>query len=114
MGVAKAVAETCWIHKLLLELHYMPANATIVYCDNVSLVYMSSYPIHYQRTKQIEIDMQFVRDKVAKGHILIVHLSSSLQYANIFTKNMSSSLFLDFRSSLNVREHNFVQTVGGC
>lgn len=37
-GVANAVAETCWIHNLLLELHYMSVKATIVYFDNVSVV----------------------------------------------------------------------------
>ncbi|XP_023763215.1 uncharacterized mitochondrial protein AtMg00810-like [Lactuca sativa] len=60
MGVANGVAETCWIHNLLLELHYMPAKATIVYCDNVSVVYMSSNPVHHQCTKHMEIDLHFV------------------------------------------------------
>lgn len=44
-GVANAVVETCWIRNLLLELHYSPHKAIIVYCDNVSAVYMSSNPV---------------------------------------------------------------------
>ncbi|GJY31917.1 ribonuclease H-like domain-containing protein [Tanacetum coccineum] len=66
-GVANAVAETCWLRKLLRELHTPLSSATLVYCDNVSAVYMSCNPVHHQCTKHIEIDIHFVRDLVAAG-----------------------------------------------
>ena len=113
-GVANTVAETCWIQNLLLELHYSPQWATIVYCDNVSAVYMAHNPVNHQRTKQIEIDLHFVRDKVATGHVRVLHVPSSSQYADIFTKNLPSPLFLDFRYNLNVTESPDVHTAGGC
>nr|GFA36964.1 ribonuclease H-like domain-containing protein [Tanacetum cinerariifolium] len=59
-GVANAVAETCWIRNLLRELHNPLSSATIVYCDNMSVVYLSSNPVQHQRTKHIEIDIHFV------------------------------------------------------
>nr|GEZ64990.1 ribonuclease H-like domain-containing protein [Tanacetum cinerariifolium] len=59
-GVADAVAETCWLRKLLRELHTPLSSATLVYCDNVGVVYLSSNPIQHQRTKHIEIDIHFV------------------------------------------------------
>nr|GEY80726.1 ribonuclease H-like domain-containing protein [Tanacetum cinerariifolium] len=40
-GVANAVAETCWLRNLLRELHNPLSSATLVYCDNVSAVYLS-------------------------------------------------------------------------
>ncbi|GJZ34941.1 ribonuclease H-like domain-containing protein [Tanacetum coccineum] len=40
-GVANAVAETCWLRNLLRELNTPLSSATLVYCDNVSLVYLS-------------------------------------------------------------------------
>ncbi|GKF47921.1 ribonuclease H-like domain-containing protein, partial [Tanacetum coccineum] len=39
-GVANAVAETCWLRNLLRELHTPLSSATLVYCDNVSAVYL--------------------------------------------------------------------------
>ncbi|GJX47406.1 ribonuclease H-like domain-containing protein [Tanacetum coccineum] len=68
-GVTNAVAETSWIRNLLRELHIPLSIATLVYCDNVSTVYMSANPVQHQRTKHIEIDIHFVRDKVATGHV---------------------------------------------
>nr|GEV63522.1 ribonuclease H-like domain-containing protein [Tanacetum cinerariifolium] len=59
-GVANVVAETAWIQNLLLELHAPLTTATLVYCDNVSVEYLSTNPVQHQRTKHIEIDIHFV------------------------------------------------------
>ncbi|GJY24615.1 ribonuclease H-like domain-containing protein [Tanacetum coccineum] len=98
-GVANVVAETSWIRNLLRELHTPLFTATLVYCDNVSAVYMSANPVQHQRTKHIEIDIHFVRDKVAAGHVRVLHVPSRFQYADIFTKGLSYPLFADFRAS---------------
>ncbi|GJV11917.1 ribonuclease H-like domain-containing protein [Tanacetum coccineum] len=112
-GVANAVAETCWLRNLLRELHTPLSTATLVYCDNVSAVYLSSNPVQHQRTKHIEIDIHFVRDLVAAGHIRVLHVPSRYQYADIFTKGLPTVLFDEFRSSLSVRSSP-AQTAGGC
>lgn len=111
-GVANVVAETCWLRNLLHELLYPPLTATLVYCNNVSEVYLSTNLVQHQRTKHIEIDIHFVRDQVVMGQIRVLHVPSSSQYADIFTKGLPSALFLDFRSSLNVRSRSPVQTTG--
>ncbi|GJU14371.1 ribonuclease H-like domain-containing protein [Tanacetum coccineum] len=112
-GVANAVAETCWLRNLLRELHTPLSTATIVYCDNVSAVYLSSNPVQHQRTKHIEIDIHFVRDLVTTGHIRVLHVPSRYQYADIFTKGLPTALFDEFRDSLSVRSSS-AQTAGGC
>ncbi|GJV77133.1 ribonuclease H-like domain-containing protein [Tanacetum coccineum] len=111
-GVANAVAETCWLRNLLRELHTPLATATLVYCDNVSAVYLSSNPVQHQRTKHIEIDIHFVRDLVATGAIRVLHVPSRYQYADIFTKGLPTSLFDEFRTSLSVRSSPGSQTAG--
>nr|GEY19666.1 ribonuclease H-like domain-containing protein [Tanacetum cinerariifolium] len=57
----------------------------------------------HQRTKHIEIDIYFVRDLVATGQVRVFHVPSSYQFADIFTKELSSALFEEFRSSLSGR-----------
>ncbi|GJQ88865.1 ribonuclease H-like domain-containing protein [Tanacetum coccineum] len=52
-GVANVVAETFWLRNLLRELHTPLSFATLVYCDNVSAVYLSSNPVQHQRMKHI-------------------------------------------------------------
>ncbi|GKC80536.1 ribonuclease H-like domain-containing protein [Tanacetum coccineum] len=47
-GVANVVAETAWLRNLLRELHSPLSTATLVYCDNVSAIYMSDNPVQHQ------------------------------------------------------------------
>ena len=102
-AVANGVVEAAWLRQLLQELHTPLRRATLVYCDNISAVYMSSNPVPHQRTKQIEIDLHFVRERVAIGDLRVLHVPTSSQYADIFTKGLPSSVFTEFWSSLNVR-----------
>jgi hypothetical protein len=113
-AVATAVAETCWLRNLLLELHRPLDKATVVYFDNISVVYiyfdnisvvyMSANPVQHRRTKYIELDIHFVREKVALGALRVLHVPSSHQFADIFTKGLATPLFLEFRSSLHVTD----------
>jgi hypothetical protein len=60
-GVANVVAEASWLHQLLEELQLPPHWATIVYCNNISAVYLSINPVQHHHTKHIEIDLHFIR-----------------------------------------------------
>ena len=103
-AVANGVAEATWLRQLLFELHRPPRRATLVYCDNVSAVYLSSNPVQHQRTKHVEIDLHFVREKVALGHARVLHVPTTSQYADVFTKGLPTSLFQEFRSSLTISD----------
>jgi hypothetical protein len=96
------VAEASWFRQLLAELHSSLAKSTLVYCDNVSTVYLSTNSVQHQRTKHVEIDLHFVRDRVAIGDVRVLYVLTTSQFADIFTKGLPSSSFSEFRSSLNV------------
>ena len=51
----------------------------------------------------MEIDLHFVRDRVALGEVRVLHIPTTSQYADIFTKGLPTSVFVEFRNSLNVR-----------
>jgi hypothetical protein len=51
--IANGVAEACWLRQLLQELQEPLRHATIVYCDNVNVVYLSTNPVQHQRTKSM-------------------------------------------------------------
>ena len=88
--------------QLLHELHSPLQRATLAYCDNVNAVYLSNNPVQFHRTKHVEVDLHFVRERVAAGDVRVLSVPTTLQFADIFTKGLSSSVFLDFRSSLNI------------
>jgi hypothetical protein len=91
-----------WLRQLLAELRSPLAKSTLVYCDNISAVYLSTNPVQHQRTKHVEIDLHFVRDRMAIGDVRVLHVPTTSQFTDIFTKGLPSSTFSEFRSSLNV------------
>jgi hypothetical protein len=76
-AVANGVAEAAWLRQLLAELHSTLSRSTLVYCDNVSAVYLSTNPVQHQRTKHVEIDLHFVRDRVAVGDVRVLHVPTT-------------------------------------
>jgi hypothetical protein len=50
----------------------------------------------------VEIDLHFVREKVAIGQVRVLHVPTTSQFADIFTKGLPSSVFNEFRFSLNI------------
>jgi hypothetical protein len=55
-----------------------------------------------KRSRYINIDIHFVHELVCNGVLMIQHVPSNLQIADIFTKSPSKSLFMLFRSKLRV------------
>jgi hypothetical protein len=100
--VANGVAEAVWLRQLLHELHSLLAMSTLVFCDNVSAVYLSTNLVQHQRTKHVEIDLHFVRERVACGAVRVLHVSTTSQFVDVFTKGLPSVVFTEFRSSLNI------------
>lgn len=84
MGVSNVVSKSCWLRNLLMELHCPIQKVTIVYCDNVSAIYLTENPVQHQRTKHIELYIHFVREKVAKGQVRVLHMPSRHQIVDIF------------------------------
>lgn len=68
--------------------------------------------MQHQRTKHVEIDLHFVRDRVALGEARVLHVPSGSQFADVFTKGLPTVVFTEFRASLNVQPGG-VLTAGG-
>jgi hypothetical protein len=94
--VANDVAEACWLHQLLVELHSPLSWVTLVYCDNISTVYLSINPIQHQCTKHVEIDLHFIREHVTVGDIRALHVLMTSQFIDVFSNELLSSVFLKF------------------
>jgi hypothetical protein len=79
-----------------VELHSPLLRATLIYCDNVSAIYLFTNLVQHQRTKHVEVDFYFVRERVAVEDVRVLHVLMTFQFIDIFTKGLFSSLFLEF------------------
>jgi len=67
IGVSNVVPKSCWLRNLLLELHFPLPQDTLVYCNNVGVIHLSSNLMQHQHTKHIKMDIHFVQEKVARS-----------------------------------------------
>jgi hypothetical protein len=65
---------------------------------------MAHNPILRSRTKHMEIDLFFFREKVLAKQLSVVHIPGTSQLADIMIKLVSTDKFLLMRSKLNVRD----------
>ena len=102
-ALANATAELIWIQTLLGELGVIQRSPPILWCDNIGATYLSSNPVFHARTKHIEIDFHFIRERVAQKLLEIRFISSKDQLADIFTKPLPLPLFTLCRRNLNLQ-----------
>jgi hypothetical protein len=72
--MANGVTEVCWLRQLLQELHAPLMKSSLVYCDNVSVVYLFTNLIQHRPTKHVEIDLHFVRERMAIDDVRVLHV----------------------------------------
>ena len=68
-AMAQSVCEILWIRQLLMEVGIETSVPTKLWCDNQTAMHMASNPVFHERTKHIEIDCHFVREKIQLGLI---------------------------------------------
>jgi hypothetical protein len=61
-------------------------NYISLLCNNESAIKIAYNLCEYSRTKHIDIRHHFLRDHAIKGDIIILHVGSNDQSADIFTK----------------------------
>ncbi|KAH9762091.1 retrovirus-related pol polyprotein from transposon RE1 [Citrus sinensis] len=111
-ALAMAAAEVLWIRSLLTEIGLTLSSIPIIWCDNQSAAALASNPKFHSRTKHIELDVHFIREKVAAQCLKVQYISSSEQTADILTKALSYHPFLYLRDKLNLTSS--VELEGGC
>ena len=87
-AMSAACSEIVWLHGLLDDLGLPPQSPTPLHVDNLSAVQIASNPVFHERTKHIDVDCHFIREKYQSGLISLPHVASQDQIADILTKTL--------------------------
>lgn len=104
-SMALTVSEVLWLKSLFSELKIRLPLVPKVFCDNQGAVLITANPVLHARTKHLELDLHFVRERALRKDIQVLHIPSQNQIADGLTKPLSSSRFADFKRYLHVGEY---------
>jgi hypothetical protein len=111
-SMAAGTADATWIRHLLSDLGETIIRSFLL-CDNQSAINIACNPIQHSRTKHIEIDQHFIRQKVEMKEIELRHVRTEDQVADLFTKGLTGHQFWYLKSKLYMLQDH-VQLEGGC
>lgn len=101
-AMATTVSEILWMRWLLKELE-MPCNGpTQLFCDNEAARNIANNPVFHERTKHVEMDCYFVRERVESKEIQTMQIHTTVQIADVFTKPLGSQEFHSLLDKLGV------------
>src|SRR5262249_11440018 len=68
-AMTQFVCELMWIYKLLSEVGLKVSIPAKLWRDNQAALHIASNPVFHERTKHIEIDCHFIREKIQQNLI---------------------------------------------
>ena len=102
--IAQGLCELLWLKIILDDLRIKWDGPMKLYCDNKSAINIAHNPIQHDRTKHIEIDRHFIKEKLEEGVVCMSYVPSNHQLADILTKGLNSSMFHDFVFKLGMED----------
>jgi hypothetical protein len=102
--MASTGCELLWLFNLLHDFQIVHPHPATLFCDSQAALHIAANPVFHERTKHIDIDCHFIREKIQLGLIKTLHVSSQNQLADIFTKALGNSLFHKLLSKMSVHD----------
>ncbi|KAK1408895.1 hypothetical protein QVD17_41029 [Tagetes erecta] len=112
-GIAKGITEILWLRKIMKEIGAPFKRPVRLKCDNKAAIKISENPVEHDRTKHVEIDRHFIKEKIEDGTIEIPFVKSEDQLADILTKAVGTKAFELVLSKLGIGDPT-TQLEGEC
>lgn len=85
-SMAALVSEFVWMVTLLKDIGVDHTQLALLYCDSQAAIHIVAKPVFHERTKHIELDCHFVREKIQDKLVKTFYVSIRYQLANLCTK----------------------------
>ncbi|RVW97724.1 Retrovirus-related Pol polyprotein from transposon RE2 [Vitis vinifera] len=88
-GMALGLCEALWLRLLLQDLGYLSRQPIRLFCDNKAACDIAYNPVQHDRTKHVEVDRFFIKEKLDDKIVELPKIRSEDQLADILIKAVS-------------------------
>ena len=92
-AMVKGICELLWLKRFMGELGFSSEKPMKLFCDNQSAIKIAENPVQHDRTKHVEIDRNFIYEKLENKEIEVPYVSTKGQLADMLIKALSNSAF---------------------
>ena len=103
-AMAAGVCELLWFKIIIEDLKVQWSKPMKLYYDNKSTIIITQNLVQHDRTKHIEIDMHFIKEKLDNGLICTPYVPTRHQLADVVTKELCSNVFNKNISKLGMED----------
>ena len=106
-AMCHGICEGIWLRRMLKELRVVNTGPMVLHCDNKATIEIARNPVHHDRTKHVEIDRHFIKEKIEEGALKLDYIPTNRQTADILTKALPRNSFEELKSKLGMVDiHN--------
>jgi len=95
-----STCEAIWLRRILEDVGEGQQEPTVIRCDNQSTIKLGNNLVCHARSKHIDTQYHFVREKVQSKGISLIYCNKNENVADIFTKPLGKAKFEFCRSKL--------------
>jgi len=100
--MTRGICELLWLRSILEGLRIKIDEPMRLCCDNKSAISIARNLVQHFRTKHIEVDRHFIKEKLDSGVICTPSVSSEGNLADLLTKGLNNNNFEKFVSKLGM------------
>ncbi|KAK0578797.1 hypothetical protein LWI29_016380 [Acer saccharum] len=101
IAAGSGCTQLLWMKQMLVDYGFNQGTLTL-FCDNMSAINISKNPVQHSRTKHIDIRHHFIRELVENKCIVLEHVGTNDQLADLFTKPLDATRFKTLSRSIGI------------
>ena len=110
MATSQSTKEAIWLRKLLADVGFVQEGATTIMCDNQGCIALAKNPTHHSRTKHIDVQHHFIREKLESDEIRLEYCPTEDMVADVLTKALAKDRHQRLAKAMGLREGNYSQS----
>ena len=110
LAASHCTKEVIWLRQLLNDVRCKYDEGTLIMCNNQGAIALAKNPMYHTRTKHIEVQHHFFREKVARGAIILEYYLTEEMLADVLTKALARESYERLSRKMGICVFGHVQS----